>query len=922
MRANIRPSCPIALLIAAVLLVALSASRELWNADFAGGPTIHLTLRHRALPGHDRIGLPPTHHTPDQNLLFDPVLAYSTFLGGANGSSSQGATAFSVDSSGNAYVAGPTGSASFPVTPGVVEPNNANRNLLGFLSKIDPTGKSLLFSTYLDGIYAISAMAVDANGNVYIAGRTGNSQPPLPIPSGTTPFQATPKAIGILKLNNTATAVLNATYLGGSGSLDIVSGLAVDANGNVYVTGLTTSNDFPTQNPLQGSLGASGFSGFVTKFDPSLSTLVYSTYLGQNSSVDGSIRGFRGIAVDTSQNAYVVGNAGTGFPTTSGAFQSSCNSTCTFLAKLDASGSSLLYSTYLGEESEPSGVAVDGLQNSYVVGFSSASFPTPGGSCAGAGGFVAEINAAGSLAFSTCLGGFTNDLALDTSGNIYVVGSGAATLKNPIQASSSGLSTLFIAAINPNTNVLLFSSLIGGVQASESDLINGVGVDSSGNVYAAGIASVNATSFDIPPPFPVFNALQPVPAVGSGFCINCASADAFILKIAPANAAAAALSPALLTFPVQQVGTASTAQTVTIIDMGSAPLTVSNAAVTGDFSIQDSCGTVSSAGGTCTIQITFTPTATGTRTGTLTIIDSSAGSPHTVQLTGEGGQGSASLSPASLSFSSQQVGTTSSAQTVTLTNTGAIALQLSRVQVTGPFAETNNCGASVGASQSCSISITFTPTAAGAATGALTFTDSAPDSPQTVALTGSGAMGFAMSASTSSATVSAGAIATFNLTATAANGFSGSVNFTCSGAPNASTCKVSPNPLTLTGGGTPANFTVTVATTARSAAQLNAGQGLSASAQPDGGLGLMAGWLGLPFVLLPLRLGAKRGRRTMLVLIGLVMLSAAGLGCGSSSPSSPSPTGTTGTPAGAYAIIVTATSGTMAQTTTLNLTVN
>lgn len=219
MRAKIRPSCPIVLLIAAIL------------------------LRHRAFLDHSRIGLPQTHHTPNQHLLFDPVLVYSTGTG--NSPTQQKATAFFVDSAGNAYVAGPTSSASFPVTPGVVEPSNANRNLLGFLSKIDPTGKSLLFSTYLDGIYAISAMAVDANGNVYIAGRTGNSQPPLPIPPGTTPFQATPKAIGILKLNNKATAVLNATYLGGSGMLDIASGLAVDANGNVYVTGLTTSNDHP-----------------------------------------------------------------------------------------------------------------------------------------------------------------------------------------------------------------------------------------------------------------------------------------------------------------------------------------------------------------------------------------------------------------------------------------------------------------------------------------------------------------------------------------------------------------------------------------------------------------------------------------------------------------------------------------------------
>jgi hypothetical protein len=783
-------------------------------------------------------------------------------------------------------------------------------------------------------------------GNIYVAGQvppaslSGSvSAPILPIPSGVTPFQAVPKGknVGILKLNSTTTAILAATYLGGSGEEE-VGGLAVDSGNNVYIVGTTTSNDFPTsQNTLQSSLGSSGQNIFVTKLDANLSSEVYSTYLGANSTSSVGIssddivtpnaagvplvEGSAGLAVDTSKNVYIAGNANLGFPTTNGAIQTVCSvGTCPVVAKLDPSGSSLLYATYLtngltGPRAYT--VAVDGSQNIYVGGTTGAGYPElnalqpcnpPNGYLVG---FVSEIDAAGTLTFSTCLAtsnGSVLDLVLDSAQNLDIVGYGSnLLLKNPIQTNANLFTDAFVASIAPNSNPpsLLFSSYIGS--GNEAESFGSVGVDSGGNIYAAGGVE------DGPTNFPVFNALQPTIPFSPSF-----QSAAFIMKISPTNAAAAALSPGALIFVAQQVVMPSSPQTVTVFDLGSAALMISNVTASGDFSVQNNCGTVSPSGGTCTLPVTFTPSALGTRNGTLTITDSSAGSPRTVQLTGQGGQALAALSPVNLAFSSQLIGTVSAPQTITLTNGGAVALQVSHVQVSGPFAESNTCGSSVGAGLSCQISITFNPTASGAATGTLTITDSAPDSPQTVSLTGNGAMGFAMSASASSATVSAGAIATFNLTATAANGFSGSVNFTCSGAPSASICKVSPNPLTLTGG-TPANFTVTVATTAHSVAQLNTGQGLSALAQPGGGLGLMAGWLGLPFVLLPLRLGAKRGRRTRLVLVGLVILSAASLGCGSGSPSSPSPSGTTRTPSGTYTITVNGTVGTATQSANLTL---
>jgi hypothetical protein len=678
------------------------------------------------------------------NLIFDPVLAYATFLGGPNFSPVlQEATALIVDANGNAYVAGNTTSTNFPTTAGVVQPSSPTLNGGTFVSKIDPTGKTLIFSTYVPGLVQLTALAVDASGNIYVAGSAGN----LTIPAGTTPFQGAPRSIGIVKLNSGATAILNATYLGGSGN-DGVTGVAVDAAGDLYLTGFTNSNDFPTLNPLQGSLGTSGENAFVTKMNSSLSALAYSTYLGGNSNSGTTIGS---IAVDSAMDSYVVGSAGAGFPTTAGAIMNTCSGCGGFLSKLNPSGSSLLYSTYLGLD-YASSVVVDSQQDAYVGGATSSAMSTLNSCSASTGGFVAEITPAGAVPFSACFGSLqtpidrgVTGLALDVSGNLYVVGSGAGglTLKNPIQTNPSGV-TSFVAAVNPSTNSLLFSSLIGGgAQSAEADAVTGVGVDSNGNIYAAGGAwnQQVGSSSNPPPPFPVFNALQPVPgaiAPGEGHCTTCVTSDAFLLKIAPTNAPAAALNPALLSFPTQAVGTSSAPQAVTIFDLGSAPLAVSNVTVTGDFSIQNNCGTLTPAGGTCAINVTYSPTTTGAQSGTLTITDDSAGSPRTVQLAGQGGQAAATLSPTSLTFPSQAPGTTSAAQTITLNNIGAIALNVESVQISGPFGETNTCGNSVAANGSCTINVTFSPTTNGPASGTLTIMDSAPGSPQTVTLSGTG----------------------------------------------------------------------------------------------------------------------------------------------------------------------------------------
>src|SRR5207302_208664 len=193
----------------------------------------------------------------------------------------------------------------------------------------------------------------------------------------------------------------------------------------------------------------------------------------------------------------------------------------------------------------------------------------------------------------------------------------------------------------------------------------------------------------------------------------------FVLPRQPA----ASFSPVSLTFAAQPVGTTSTAQTVALTNNGSAALSISGIAASGDYTQTNNCGTSLGVGASCTINVTFTPTVAGSRTGTLSVTDNAAGSPQSVSLVGTGIAPGAALSPASLTFAAQLVGTTSAAQTVTLTNTVTALLNIGVIATSGNYAQTNNCGTSLGAGANCAINVTFTPTATGTRAGTLSVTD-------------------------------------------------------------------------------------------------------------------------------------------------------------------------------------------------------
>ena len=329
-------------------------------------------------------------------------IIYSTYLGGSGIEQILG---LAVDSEGAAYVAGYTGSADFPTKNPIQGSKAGNYDV--FVTKINASGTALVYSTYLGGsdVNGSYGVAVDSEGAAYVAGPTNSLDFPTKHPiqginaGGYDSF--------ITKINVSGTAIVYSTYLGGSGD-DWCNGIAVDSGGVAYVTGWTESSDFPAKNPIQGSKAGST-DAFITKINSSGTALVYSTYLG-GSDEDGGV----GIALDSKRAVYVAGGtASADFPTKNPVQETHAGDGDIFLAKVDSSGSDLIYSSYLGGTGvdECEGIAVDSKGAAYVTGFTrSSDFPTRNpiqGSYAGGerDAFIAKLYFAPFLASLTITAG-------------------------------------------------------------------------------------------------------------------------------------------------------------------------------------------------------------------------------------------------------------------------------------------------------------------------------------------------------------------------------------------------------------------------------------------------------------------------------------------------------------------------------------
>jgi hypothetical protein len=417
-----------------------------------------------------------------------PGLSYLTYLGG---SAADGGSAITTDSTGNAYVAGFTSSANFPIL-GASQATLAGGQQDAFVTKLGPSGK-LIYSTYLGGAAQdnATAIAVDSAGNAYVTGFTNSAN--FPVKNAFQPALKGEVNAFVAKLDPTGSLVYS-TYLGGS-LADMSAGIAVDSAGNAYVSGVATSSDFPVASAAQASIGGAS-NAFIAKLSPDGSRLIYSTYLGGRDT-DGA----SSIAVDAAGQAYVTGvTSSRNFPTINALRPSHGGGFFdAFVAKLNSAGNQFLYSTYLGGTGEDRGlrIAVDAGGNAYVTGDTdSTDFPTASplqpSNNGGSDAFIAKLNAAGSaLVYSTYLGGGMIDggtgIAVDPGGIAYVTGFTASPdfpLTAPTQQSfGGGAFDAFVAVLNPAGSAAFYSSYIGG---GGIDSGFSVASDAQGGIYIMG----------------------------------------------------------------------------------------------------------------------------------------------------------------------------------------------------------------------------------------------------------------------------------------------------------------------------------------------------------------------------------------------------------------------------------------------------
>ncbi len=510
-----------------------------------------------------RVGFWIGEYDHNRTLVIDPKLAYGGYFGGPltllNGFENSRGVA--VDGAGNIYIAGISSSGNLPVTTGVVQPGfgglTANlRYLIGdaFVAKFTPSG-ALSYVTYLGGTGddAALALAVDSDGNAYVTGLTNSSN--FPVTAGV--LQPKYKGAGgnsctvfgdafVTKISPSGSKLIYSTYLGGSLD-DFAAAIAIDGQGNAYVAGATRSTDFSTINAYQSAWGGSGgeprrpscngaplFDGgdaFVVKLNPLASSLIFSSYLGGNQD-DVALS----IAIDAAQNVYVGGfTLSINFPTTTGALQTEYNGADAqneflitgdgFITKLNSTGTTAAYSTYLGGHGDDAvwALAVDKAGTVYAAGnTSSTNFPvTTSAVQRNYGGyfdlpflieqnlgdaFVCRLDQKGAkMLYSTFLGGAGNDqamgIAVDASGVIYVAGftdsMNFPVTADAVQASFAGDETSirenylptgdgFFAMIDPSRANPLYSTYSGG---QYNDLLQGLALDLNGNVWTTGVTA-------------------------------------------------------------------------------------------------------------------------------------------------------------------------------------------------------------------------------------------------------------------------------------------------------------------------------------------------------------------------------------------------------------------------------------------------
>lgn len=436
-----------------------------------------------------------------QPLIIDPLI-YSTYIGGNSDDMSYSIVA---DGNGSAYITGTTESIDYSVTPGAFQTTH-NGMIDVFVTKLNAAGSNLVYSTFLGGSkddYGYD-IAIDANENVYITGTTLSDDYDTTAGAFQTLNGGGRNEVFVTKLNASGTALIYSTYIGGN-SGDMGYSIAIDGSGFAYITGYTGSPDFDTTaGAFQTTIDGYG-DIFVTKLNVTGTGLVYSTFLGGNNIDIGY-----GIAVDNSGIAYIVGSTeSTDYPVTSGAIQTTQGGFLdVIVTKLNASGTGLIYSTFIGGNFDEVGygVATDGNGNAYITGYTkSPSYPVtlgafkttkPGSTDV----FVTKLNALGTgLIYSTFIGGISDeegyDMVVDGNGYAYISGSTNSqdydVTQGAYQTTNDG-NAIFITKLNIAGTSLVYSTYVGG---SSNDSNTGIAIDGNGNAYITGYTE--STSYPV-----------------------------------------------------------------------------------------------------------------------------------------------------------------------------------------------------------------------------------------------------------------------------------------------------------------------------------------------------------------------------------------------------------------------------------------
>lgn len=776
-------------------------------------------------------------------------------------------------------------------------------------------------------------IAVDGNGNLYVADLANYVVWEVLASNGNMPIFA-----GNLIAGNPLPAYSGDGFLSVDAEINQPLGFNLDASGNLLIADsyndavrVVSGQNGTIQTVVgNGTYGYSGDGGPAGNAQLAYPTSVISDAAGDLFIADQDNQAIRVVVAASGNIQTIAGNGTAGYSGDGGPASSAMLSYPQDL-KLDASGN--IFFTDSGNNAIREILVSNGNIQTIAGGNATGAFAGDGGPATSAQLYNPNglfIDGSGNIFFADSQNNVVREI-LASNGNIQTVAGTGGTYGysgDGGPATSALLDFPSAVFVDASGNIFIcdsYNAVVREVVASTGNIQTVAGTDTfdfSGDGGPALAASLY---------YPFYIA----PAPGGSYFIGETSR---IRQVTPnaTPAPGAQLSATSLTFNTNP-GVASAAQTVTVTNNGTAALAVTGISITGtnsaDFSQTNNCSSSVAASATCTISVIYNPAAAGSSSASVSISDNAGTGSQSVALSGSAANSSApsaQLSTPALTFAAN-VGVSSSAQTVTLTNSGNAALTITGIAINGAsatsFTQTNNCGSSLVASASCTVSVTFKPSAGGASSASVTFTDNAGSGSQSVSLSGNAAdFSLTVANNSASATVQPGATATYSLTLSAGNGYAGAVSFTCSGAPTAATCSVSPSTYTFSNSNTGTTLTATVTTTAPSSAAVPfAFRAPQAPFNPNTTMPLAA-TVFLALALLGLL--TQRNPRTQklwvstaAVLFCLSLLSGCSGGSGSKNNNGGG-TGNPGTPVGAYTIIVTATpqQGTSHSTTlTLNV---